>query len=108
MYGSYVAEKIYRQGQGNLRVLLLEAGGFLVSEHVQNLTRIGLNAAAPVSLDPGVPRERVWGLPWRSNVAFPGLAYCVGGRSLYWVDQAQDVRYVGKSNKLCALRQERV
>jgi len=84
MYGSYVAEKIYRQGQGNLRVLLLEAGGFLVSEHVQNLTRIGLNAAAPVSLDPGVPRERVWGLPWRSNVAFPGLAYCVGGRSLYW------------------------
>lgn len=84
MYGSYVAEKIYRQGQGSLRVLLLEAGDFLVSEHVQNLSRIGLNAASPVSSDPGIPRERVWGLPWRSNVAFPGLAYCVGGRSLYW------------------------
>ncbi len=84
MYGSYVAEKIYRQGKGNLRVLLLEAGGFLVSEHVQNLSRIGLNAAGPITSDPGVPRERVWGLPWRSNVAFPGLAYCVGGRSLYW------------------------
>ncbi len=84
MYGSYVAEKIYRQGQGNLRVLLLDAGQFLVSEHVQNLSRIGLNAAAPVATDPGVPRERVWGLPWRSNVAFPGLAYCIGGRSLYW------------------------
>src|SRR6266851_4866373 len=84
MYGSYVAEKIYRQGQGNLRVLLLEAGSFLVSEHVQNLSRIGLKAAGPVTSDPGVPRERVWGLPWRSNVAFPGLAYCVGGRSLYW------------------------
>jgi hypothetical protein len=84
MYGSYVAEKIYRQGQGNLRVLLLEAGSFLVSEHVQNLSRIGLNAAGAITSDPGIPRERVWGLPWRSNVAFPGLAYCVGGRSLYW------------------------
>src|SRR6266851_1384833 len=84
MYGSYIAEKIYRQGHGNLRVLLLEAGSFLVSEHVQNLSRIGLNAAGPITSDPGVPRERVWGLPWRSNVAFPGLAYCVGGRSLYW------------------------
>jgi hypothetical protein len=66
------------------QALLLEAGGFLVSEHVQNLSRIGLNAAGPIASDPGVPRERVWGLPWRSNVAFPGLAYCVGGRSLYW------------------------
>ena len=84
MYGSYIAEKIYRQGHGNLRVLLLEAGSFLVSEHVQNLSRIGLNAAGPITADPGIPRERVWGLPWRSNVGFPGLAYCVGGRSLYW------------------------
>src|SRR5205807_10330117 len=33
--------------------------------------------------DPGV-RELVWGSPWRSPVAFPGLAYCLGGRSLYW------------------------
>ena len=84
MYGAYVAEKIYRRGRGNLRVLVLEAGSFLVSEHVQNLSRIGLNAAGPVTVDPGVPRERVWGLPWRSNVGFPGLAYCLGGRSLYW------------------------
>src|SRR5437899_12545295 len=84
MYGAYVAEKIYRKGQGNLRVLVLEAGSFLVSEHVQNLSRIGLNAAGPVTADPGAPRERVWGLPWRSNVGFPGLASCLGGRSWYW------------------------
>jgi Domain of Unknown Function (DUF1080)/GMC oxidoreductase len=84
MYGAYIAEKIYRKGQGNLRVLVLEAGSFLVSEHVQNLSRIGLNAAGPITVDPGVPRERVWGLPWRSNVGYPGLAYCIGGRSLYW------------------------
>jgi len=84
MYGACVAEKIYRLGQGKLRVLILEAGSLLVTEHTQNLSRIGLLAAGPVASDPGVPRERVWGLPWRGNVAFPGLAYCMGGRSLYW------------------------
>ncbi len=84
MFGAYTAEKIYRQGGGNLRVLVLDAGSFLVSEHIQNLSRIGLNAAGPVTSDPGVPRERVWGLPWRANIGFPGLAYCIGGRSLYW------------------------
>jgi hypothetical protein len=84
MFGAYAAEKIYRAGNDNLRVLVLDGGAFLVSEHVQNLARIGLNVGAAVISDPGVPRERVWGLPWRSNVAFPGLAYCVGGRSLYW------------------------
>ncbi|SCK27585.1 Choline dehydrogenase [Variovorax sp. HW608] len=87
MYGAYCAEKIYRLGP-NLRVLVLDAGSLLVTEHVQNLSRIGLNAAAPVSViqnvdDPGT-RELVWGTPWRSMVAFPGLAYCPGGRSLYW------------------------
>ena len=84
MFGAYCAEKIYRRGAATKRVLILEAGDFLVSEHVQNLARIGLNVAYEVSGDPGAPRERVWGLPWRSNQAMPGLAYCVGGRSLYW------------------------
>jgi choline dehydrogenase-like flavoprotein len=86
MFGAYCAEKLYRNA--NLRVLVLDAGSFLVSEHVQNLARIGLNVSATVQVasnnqDPG-PRERVWGSPWRSQVGFPGLAYCVGGRSLYW------------------------
>jgi hypothetical protein len=86
MFGAYCAEKIYRRS--NLRVLVLDAGSFLVSEHVQNLARVGLNSAGAIqvvsnSQDPGT-RERVWGSPWRSQVAFPGLAYCLGGRSLYW------------------------
>lgn len=86
MFGAYCAEKLYRGA--NLRVLVLEAGSLLVSEHVQNLARIGLNAAGAVRVaadaqDPGT-RERVWGSPWRSEVPFPGLAYCLGGRSLYW------------------------
>ena len=76
MFGAYCAEKIYRKG--NVRVLVLDAGSFLVSEHVQNLARIGLNSAGAVKVptnaqDPGT-RERVWGNPWRSNNAFPGLA----------------------------------
>ncbi|RCJ16847.1 hypothetical protein A6S26_32350 [Nostoc sp. ATCC 43529] len=85
MFGAYCAEKIYRQGAArNKRVLVLEAGAFLVSEHIQNLARIGLKVASSVTSDPGVPRETVWGLPWRGNQASPGLAYCIGGRSLYW------------------------
>ena len=85
MFGAYCAQRIYRRGAAaNRRVLVLDAGSYLVSEHVQNLARIGLNVPGPVSSDPGVARERVWGLPWRSNQAAPGLAYCVGGRSLYW------------------------
>jgi hypothetical protein len=56
------------------RVLVLDAGSFLVSEHVQNLSKIGLNTGGAVQVasntqDPGV----VWGLPWRSQVPFPGL-----------------------------------
>src|SRR5689334_4199236 len=86
MFGAYCAEKIFRSG--NMRVLVLDAGPVLVTEHVQNLSRIGLNVPSAVAVrsnsnDPG-PRERVWGYAWRSNVAFPGLAYCMGGRSLYW------------------------
>jgi hypothetical protein len=53
---------------------------------VQNLARLGLNVPGPIdpASDPGVARELVWGLPWRGNVQFPGLAYCTGGKSIYW------------------------
>jgi choline dehydrogenase-like flavoprotein len=88
MFGGYCAEKIFR-GVGapsNLRVLVLEAGPFLVSTHVQNLPRIGLNVPDPIfpALDNGKVRELVWGMPWRSNVQFVGQPYCFGGKSLYW------------------------
>jgi GMC oxidoreductase len=85
MYGAYLAAKLYRQHPSN-RILVLDAGRFLVSEHVQNLGRVGLGVPTPIwpANDPGVARELVWGLPWRGNVEFPGLAYCSGGKSLYW------------------------
>jgi choline dehydrogenase-like flavoprotein len=89
MHGGYCAQKLYRFGEGiGLRVLVLDAGAFLATTHLQNLPGIGLNApgAAAVTLnsqDPG-PRNVVWGIPWHSDTAFPGLAYCIGGRSLFW------------------------
>ena len=67
------------------RILVLEAGPMLLPEHTQNLPMLGLNQPSAAAADPG-PRNEVWGLPWNSNAAagFIGLAYCVGGRSLYW------------------------
>jgi hypothetical protein len=87
MFGGYCAEKIYRLGQAQgLKVLILDAGPFLVPTHVQNLPRIGLNVPGPLfpANDPGVPREVVWGMAWRGNVPFFGQAYCIGGKSPYW------------------------
>ncbi|MXM68676.1 DUF1080 domain-containing protein [Streptomyces sp. HUCO-GS316] len=59
------------------RILVLEAGPFALPEHTQNL---------PPQLNP----SEVWGVPWNSdspqmwNQRFPGLAFCPGGRSLFW------------------------
>src|SRR5262249_14447062 len=58
------------------RILVLEGGPVSLPEHQQNLPLIN-------------PQE-VWGVPWNSdspqswNQKFPGLAFTVGGRSLYW------------------------
>ena len=82
-YGAYVAAALHRS-RPNAKVLVLEAGSLLVDEHVQNLGQLGLNVPAPIQHDPGMAREVVWGLPWQGNVDFPGLAYCLGGKSLYW------------------------
>jgi choline dehydrogenase-like flavoprotein len=87
MFGGYCADKIFRFGQANgLKVLVLDAGAFLVPTHVQNLPNAGLNVPGPITPanDPGFARELVWGIPWRGNVDFIGQAYCIGGKSLYW------------------------
>lgn len=87
MFGGYCADKIFRFGavQG-LKVLVLDAGPFVVSTHVQNLPNIGLKVPVPLNPanDPGIARELVWGIPWRSNTDFVGQPFCVGGKSLYW------------------------
>lgn len=74
----FVADKTHSH-----RVLVLEGGPLSLPEHVQNLPMVGLGVPAAATGDPG-PRAEVWGLPWRSAVAFPGLAYTLGGRSIFF------------------------
>ena len=84
----------------NHRILVLEAGPFTVPEHVQDLPSLGLgnpgtqpSAAVPLPatrqglIAQGIDKLavlEVWGLPWNSTERFGGLAYCVGGRSVYF------------------------
>jgi choline dehydrogenase-like flavoprotein len=78
------------------RVLVLEAGPMLLPEHEQNLPGVGVGvpgrAVTLAELQPN-PAQRqtpapalneVWGVPWHSDDGFNGLAYCIGGRSLFW------------------------
>ena len=86
-FGGVLAQHLFAADTAHQhRVLVLEAGKLAVPEHVQNLPMLGLNAPGPVSVDPGTARAEVWGLPWRTNVdrGFPGLAYCLGGRSVFF------------------------
>lgn len=89
MFGGYIADKIYRRAENiGLRILVVDAGSFLLPTHVQNLPQIGLFApmaqkVASNAQDPG-PQNLVWGHPWHSDKPFPGLAYCLGGRSIFW------------------------
>ena len=92
-FGAAIAEHLwFRQKRtgGGLRTLVIDAGLFTLPEHVQNTGIQGffdprdpffLNENAP---QPEPPKNEVWGLPWKSAVPFKGLAYAIGGRSLYW------------------------
>jgi choline dehydrogenase-like flavoprotein len=90
MYGAYCAEKLYRRGSPHaLRILVLEAGAFLLPSHIQNLPQqLGGKVGGPNYLrtrdDASGTQNVIWGMPWISNELFPGLAYCIGGRSLFW------------------------
>ena len=90
MFGGYCAEKLYRHGSGAaLRILLLDAGAFLLQSHIQNLPQqLGGKVGGPNNLrmrdDATGAQNVIWGMPWISNEAFPGLAYAIGGRSLFW------------------------
>src|SRR5262249_50518999 len=67
MLGGYCAEKLYRRGAGQaLRVLLLDAGAFLLPSHIQNLPqRLGGTVGGPdinSKSDAGF-RNVVWRVP---------------------------------------------
>jgi len=84
-FGSAVAEHLwFRSTNRSERILVLDGGPFVLPEHVQNLPVLGLNAGGPRR--DHLPQNEVWGLAWNSSdpIGFPGLAYCVGGRSVFW------------------------
>lgn len=89
-FGAVVAHALFTK-LPTKRILVLEAGLFVLPEHVQNFPVLGLNPPGPTRIadlraisQDGKPRAELWGLPWHSPVPFPGLAYCVGGRSVYF------------------------
>src|SRR6266446_6281825 len=83
-FGAVVASRLFNLDRTHAhRILVLEAGPFVLPEHVQNLP--------PDYSPPGKDKlGTVWGQPWTSdspmnfNQGFPGLAFCVGGRSVFW------------------------
>ena len=91
-FGAAVAQHLFALDQKHShRILVLEGGPFVLPEHVQNLPMLGLDVPTATSIanlrgsgQDRVARNEVWGLAWHSNVDFPGLAYCVGGRSVFW------------------------
>lgn len=92
-FGSAIAEHIWfrqREAGRGLRTLVVDTGLFTVPEHVQNTGILGFaDPGTPVLLDENLPqakqlRNEVWGVPWKSTIPFKGLAYTLGGRSLYW------------------------
>lgn len=95
MFGAYCASRLWRNGA---KVLVLDAGPFLVSEHYQNLSNVGLGTGGAVDGRPGPNpgadevTDQVWGLPWRGNQIFSRQAFCVGGKSIFWGGWAPRLR----------------
>jgi hypothetical protein len=76
-FGAVLANHLFNRDKTHAhRILVLEAGPIVLPEHAQNL--------------PMLNTGEIWGVPWNSdspktwNREFPGLAYAVGGRSLFW------------------------
>lgn len=72
-FGSVIAERLFISDKTrSRRILVLEAGPFVLPEHVQNMPFQG-----------GDPPMRV---PWTNHSAldYKGLLYAIGGRSLTW------------------------
>src|SRR5215213_992261 len=100
-FGPVLAQHLFELDKAHRhRILVLEGGPVALPEHVQNLPLLGLNVPGKTSIadlrasgQDGKPRNEIWGLAWHSNEQFPGLAYCLGGRSLFfggWSPQLLD------------------
>lgn len=100
-FGAALAQQLFANDHAHVhRILVLEGGPLALPEHVQNMPLQGLGVPPATSIaqlrNQGLdtqPRAEVWGLAWHSSTPFPGLAYCLAGRSLYfggWSPQLLD------------------
>ena len=79
-FGGVLAAHLFARDKSHAhRILVLEAGRMVFTGHVQN--------------QPMLTTNEVWGVPWNAESPNPrdryqndggGLAFCVGGRSLFW------------------------
>ena len=86
MYGAFCAERIYRRGG---RVLVLEAGPFVVSEQVQNMADPGFDVLEAEGLTgfPAFGEYRSPALPSNNQklpIQFARHSYNIGGKSVRW------------------------
>lgn len=87
MFGPVVATRMLeRDSARQRRILMLEAGEFIATEHLHNLPDANFEATAGWVSYKSIADTLAWQLPWRSDVrgGFPGLAACIGGRSLFF------------------------
>lgn len=92
-FGATIAEGLFvRDATRSRRILVLEAGAFVLPEHVQNLPFLG-----------GLPNFR---RPWvyapalEPFYAFPGLCFAVGGRSLAWGGWSPELLHDAKNDEM--------
>src|SRR4029453_4029426 len=91
MYGAFTAAKIYERakravGATRPRVLVLEGGPFLVSEHVQNLPNLG-DVGALVNRPIVDDNQSFLTQINRTGGELQGMSphhRCAGGKSLFW------------------------
>src|SRR6266849_6278696 len=77
-FGSVVASHIFNADTAHRhRILVLEGGPFVLTEHVQDLPMLGLNVPSATSIadlrstgSADKPRQQVWGLSWHSSTPF--------------------------------------
>ena len=96
MFGGYIADKLYRRGENiGMRVLVIDAGDFLLPTHVQNLPRLGLNPPKELLVvnNSQDPARKIWfgatpgtaislSRDWRT-VSGGDLCFGVDGRRVY-------------------------
>src|SRR2546425_8099685 len=80
-FGSVLAERLFlNDSTHSYRILVLEAGPFVLPEHTQNLPFMG---GEPDMVRPWVADTAQW-LAGHKALNYKGLIYAVGGRSLSW------------------------